>query len=102
MESKANRRNHERFPFRSSLEIRPENGHSVAAKALDVSVGGLRFETDAEFKVGDQVHLAFQVEPQGFDIARHSFVMEARVCHVARAGEKFLVGAERLYRPSFR
>jgi hypothetical protein len=90
LEQSSERRRHERFTFKSLLEVRlPGQLHWLVARACDVSVGGLCFETESPLEIGARIRLGLP-NSEGND-----FVLEATVRHVRAHEGRYLIGAER-------
>jgi hypothetical protein len=113
----AERRIHSRFPFTSRLVVRPRlpgatavaPGQVTQAIAIDVSVGGLGFRSQARLTIGEHIRVALRdTEPYSMDTDglgvespvapkpnELSFEIEAVVRHVSREGGDYVIGAER-------
>jgi hypothetical protein len=112
MDLASNRRNHERFPFSSRLEVRAHHqpGRVMTAEALDVSVGGFGFRSPLPWTVGDLIAVTLpEIETTGRDPRSRSrrvavssqdpagkhIEIVAVVRHVHIADGEFVIGAER-------
>jgi hypothetical protein len=86
----ASKRRHERFTFNTPLEVRlPGQIEWLKARACDVSVGGLSFETETRLEVGDEIRIGL-LNPNGI-----AFVLHAIVRYVRAEAGQFVVGTER-------
>jgi hypothetical protein len=115
----SDRRTHTRFPFSSRLEVRQrrsgrtpsgEDVERVArAIAVDVSVGGLGFQSALPLAIGDliSVSLPYSDLASTHGLGEHSTAtttragadpvleVQAIVRHVKREGDSYVIGAER-------
>jgi PilZ domain len=113
----SDRRTHTRFPFSSRLEVRQrrsgrtpsgEDVERVArAIAVDVSVGGLGFQSALPLAIGDliSVSLPYSDVASAHGLGERSTTMragadpvlevQAIVRHVKREGDSYVIGAER-------
>src|SRR5437868_15521097 len=107
----ANRRQFERFPFSSRLEVRRSDGSQPSGPmhgtALDVSVGGFGFRSTGPLRVGDRiaVNLLAMERLQEDDLRREAgsddsgteipLEIHAIVRHVYEEAGDYFIGAER-------
>jgi hypothetical protein len=90
LEQGAERRRYQRFTFTSVLEVRLAGQIDWhRARACDVSVGGLAFETERPLAVGDEIRLGLP-NSEG-----SPFILDATVRYVRNDGDRFVIGAER-------
>ena len=103
MDTDENRRQHERFPFGSKLEVRRRlHDHALAASALDVSVGGFGFRCALPLAIGELIAVTLPEaihEDDALDAGGHregpDLEIVAVVRHVHRQDGAWVIGAER-------
>jgi hypothetical protein len=93
MESPSERRRHARYPFERHLELRAPDPHGrLVVRAHDISESGFSFVSDVSLTVGDRIQLSLRHDDD--------FYVEATVRNVRAAGERWVIGAERVGRPN--
>jgi hypothetical protein len=85
------RRRHDRHAFYRLIEVRIHGDTSrTIARARDVSLSGVCFETEAPLPLGTQVRLMLPAP------GSTGVVVHATVRHVRRTETGYLIGAERV------
>ena len=87
------RRINERVELSSDVEIQSPLGGKPQGVVRNVSEGGLAFETETAFFVGNRARLEVHSLPPRFDGLSH---LQVRVTRFAQQGERFTVGVSRL------
>ncbi len=84
----AERRQHERFAFPHPIELKRKTDASwSAARALDISVGGLGFSTSIPLSVGDVIEL-------GWPTLDADIIFSGVVRYVRTNGPEHIIGVE--------